>query len=105
MADAMAHLSWLDWCPNTVVEGLASRLPVLCTHNGGTRELVKNDGLVIQLEENYKMGQMVDLYRPPKIDNNIIVEGILKIIEMPKIDTRKDLNIKNTALQYKKLFI
>ena len=104
MADAMAHLSWLDWCPNTVVEGLASRLPVLCTHNGGTRELVKNDGLVIQLEEDYEIGTEVTLYRPPKVDINIIIDGVLELIEMPKINTREDLKISNTALLYSKLF-
>jgi glycosyltransferase involved in cell wall biosynthesis len=105
MADAMIHLAWLDWCPNTVVEGLASRLPVLCSHNGGTKELVKNDGVVIQLEEDYKIGEEVYLYQPPKVDTNIIVEGILKTLNIPKIQERKDLKISNTSLQYSNLFI
>lgn len=103
MADAMVHLSWLDWCPNTVVEALASRLPVLCTHNGGTKELVKNDGVIIKLEEDYKVGEMVDLYNPPKVNTEIIVNGILKLLEKPKIQKRKDLDIKNTGLEYSKL--
>ena len=104
MADAMIHLAWLDWCPNTVVEGLASRLPVLCSHNGGTKELVKNDGVVIQLEEDYKIGEEVYLYQPPKVDTNIIVEGVLKTLNIPKIQERKDLKISKTSLQYSKLF-
>ena len=104
MADAMIHLSWLDWCPNSVVEGLASGLPVLCSHNGGTKELVKEDGIVIQLEEDYKIGEEVPLYRPPKVDIEIISDAVLRLIEMPKIKTREDLKIKNTALSYSKLF-
>lgn len=104
MADAMIHLAWLDWCPNTVVEGLASRLPVLCSHNGGTKELVKDDGIVVKLEEDYKIGEEVFLYRPPKVDINTIVEGILKLIEMPKIKERGDLKISNTCLSYSSLF-
>jgi glycosyltransferase involved in cell wall biosynthesis len=104
MADAMIHLSWLDWCPNSVVEGLASRLPVLCTHNGGTKELVKDDGVVIELEETYEIGKNVPLYKPPKVDVDIIVDGVLKLIEMPKIAPRDDLKISNTALSYSKLF-
>ena len=104
MADAMIHLSWLDWCPNSVVEGLASRLPVLCSHNGGTRELVRNDGVIINLEEDYEIGTEVTLYRPPKVDINIIIDGILELIEMPKINTREDLKISNTSLLYSKLF-
>jgi len=103
-ATAMIHLSWLDWCPNSVVEGLASGLPVLCSHNGGTKELVKDDGIVIQLEEDYKIGSTLNLYNPPEVDTGIIVDGILKLIEMPKIKTREDLKIRNVALKYKKLF-
>jgi len=104
-ADAMIHLSWLDWCPNTVVEGLASGLPVLCSHNGGTKELVKEDGIVLKLEEDYEIGSALDLYNPPKVDINIIIEGILKIIEMPKIKERKDLKIENIATQYSGVFL
>ena len=103
-ADAMVHLAWLDWCPNTVVEGLASGLPVLCSHNGGTKELVKGDGIVIELEEDYTLGTELDLYSPPKVDVNTIIEGILKIIEMPTIKTRNDLKIDNIALQYNAIF-
>ena len=103
-ANAMIHLGWLDWCPNSVVEGLASGLPVLCSHNGGTKELVKDDGIIIQLEEDYKIGSFVNLYSPPKVDIEIIVNGILEVIEMPKIKTREDLKISNVALLYKSLF-
>ena len=104
MADGQIHLCWLDCCPNTVVECLASRLPVLCSHNGGTKELVKDDGIIIKLEEDYKYGSMVRLYSPPKVDTNIIVEGVLKLLEMPKIQERKDLRISNCASKYIKLF-
>ena len=104
MADGQVHLCWLDCCPNTVVECLASRLPVLCSHNGGTKELVKDDGIVIKLEEDYKYGTKVPLYKPPKVDIGIIVDGILKLLEMPKIKKREDLKISHTALLYKKLF-
>ena len=100
----MIHIAWLDCCPNSVVEGLASGLPVLCSHNGGTKELVKNDGIVIQLEEDYELGTKLDLYSPPKIDVNKIVEGILKCLEMPRVKNRDDLKMSNVSLLYKKLF-
>ena len=101
---AMIHLAWLDWCPNSVVEGLASGLPVLCSHNGGTKELVKEDGIVIQLEEDYKIGTKLNLYSPPKVDINVVVKGVEELIEMPRIKSREDLKISNVALKYKKLF-
>ena len=46
-ADAMVHIAWIDNCPNTVVESLSCGIPVLSTHNGGTHELVKNNGKII----------------------------------------------------------
>ena len=98
--DAMIHLSWLDWCPNTVVEALACGLPVLCSHNGGTKELVRDNGIVIKLEEDYIPGTEVDLTNPPEVDRNIIVEGLLKLVEIPKDFTRDDLRIENVAKQY-----
>jgi len=103
-ADAMIHLCWLDCCPNSVVEGLASGLPVLCSHNGGTHELVKNDGVIIQLEEDYTPGTYTNIYNPPVVDTDIIANGVLQVLEMPKIKTREDLKISNVALKYKKLF-
>ena len=62
------------------------------------------DGIVIKLEEDYKYGSMVPLYRPPKVDINIIVEGVLKLIEMPKIKIRDDLKISHCASEYSKIF-
>jgi glycosyltransferase involved in cell wall biosynthesis len=104
MADAMIHLCWLDCCPNSVIEGLASGLPVLCSHNGGTKELVKDDGIIIQIEDDYRYGDMVPLYSPPEVDIDIIVDGVLRLLEMPKIKPREDLKISNTSLLYSKLF-
>ena len=102
MADAMIHLAWLDWCPNTVVEALSCGVPVLCSHNGGTKELVKDNGVIIQLEEDYEIGTKVPLYNPPKVDTNTIVEGGLEVMEKSTIFERPDLDIKHVAEQYEK---
>ena len=102
--DAMVHLSWLDWCPNSVVEGLASGLPVLCSHNGGTKELVKDNGVIIQLEEDYIPGTELDLYSPPKVNIDTIVDGILEVLEVESGFIREDLKIENVAQKYLKLF-
>lgn len=102
MADAMIHIAWLDWCPNTVVEALSCGTPVLCSHNGGTKELVKNDGVTIQLEEDYEIGTKVPLYNPPDVDTEILVEGILEVLEKPKGFKRPDLDIETVASNYEK---
>ena len=102
MADAMIHLAWLDWCPNTVVEALSCGTPVLCSHNGGTKELVKNEGVVIQLEEDYRIGDKVPLYNPSIVDTKIIVEGIIEALEQSTLFDRPDLDISYVAEQYEK---
>ena len=99
-ADAMIHLAWLDWCPNTVVEALACGVPVLCSHNGGTKELVKDNGVVVQLEETYKIGERVPLYNPPKVDTKQIVAGILEVLEHKTGFERPDLSIESVADNY-----
>lgn len=100
--DAMIHIAWLDWCPNSVVEGLASGLPVLCSSNGGTKEIVKDDGIVMQIEEDYNIGEELDLYQPPNVDSEIIADSVLQIINMNKSIDRCDLKIANVAKKYKK---
>lgn len=103
-ADAMLLISWLDSCPNTVVEALACGVPVMCSHNGGTPELIKGSGVILQLEEDYNYGDKVSLYLPPKIDTDVVVEGVLKVLEMPKEFERLDLDITWTANKYEGLF-
>ena len=98
----MIHIAWLDWCPNSVVEGLASGLPVLCSSNGGTKEIVKDDGIVMQIEEDYNIGEELDLYQPPNVDSEIIADSVLQIINMNKSIDRCDLKIANVAKKYKK---
>jgi len=103
-ADAMLFISWLDSCPNTVVEALACGIPVMCSHNGGTPELVKDNGLILQLEEDYNYGEKVNLYDPDKVDLDKVVEGILEVLELPKGFSRDDLHIDQVAANYEKHF-
>lgn len=103
-ADAMLFISWLDSCPNTVVEALACGVPVMCSHNGGTPELIKGNGVVLQLEEDYNYGEQVSLYSPDKVDNRIVVDGILRVLEMPKGFERFDLDISWVSSKYEELF-
>lgn len=43
IADWMIHMAWLDHCPNVVVEAIAQGCPVLCSSEGGTKELVNSN--------------------------------------------------------------
>ena len=98
-ADVFVHLSWLDWCPNVVVEALTCGLPVLCSHNGGTKELVKDSGIVLRLEEDYNFNK-VALYKPPEPDPGIVAHGMKELLEWNKSIVRTDLYIDHVAKQY-----
>lgn len=67
IADWMIHLAWLDHCPNVVVEALSRNLPVICSEDGGTKELVQNYGLILKEQTEYKF-ELTDYDFPPTID-------------------------------------
>jgi len=104
-ADAMLFISWLDSCPNTVVESLACGVPVMCSHNGGTPELIRENGVILQLEEDYNYGDKVPLYNPGKVNLDKVVSGIIQVLEMPKGFKRPDLSIDYVAAKYEKQFV
>jgi glycosyltransferase involved in cell wall biosynthesis len=100
-ADAMIHICMFDNCPNSVIEALSCGVPVLTSHNGGTKELIERwSGLVIKLEDDYKVGEMYPYYSPPEIDILNLSSGILNVLKIGKGFKRPDLDIKNVAERY-----
>jgi len=60
------HLSWLDHCPNVVVDARASGCQIICSSAGGTKEIAGLDAVVIQEPEwNFEPTR---LYDPPPMD-------------------------------------
>lgn len=97
-ANAGVHISWLDCSPNVVYEMLACGLPVLCSHNGGTKEIVRDGGIVLKLEEDYKYNR-VSLYKPPKPDIDVLYWGMQEILKK-KVSARSDLYIDHVVDEY-----
>lgn len=96
--DVGIHISWLDCSPNVVYEMLACGLPVLCSHNGGTKEIVKDDGIVLKLEKDYTYNK-VDLYHPPKPNVDVVYWGMQEILKK-KVNVRPDLYIDRVVKEY-----
>lgn len=67
------HLAWLDHCPNVVVDARASGSRIVCSSTGGTKEIAGQDAIVIE-EEEWDM-EPVDLYRPPEMNFNKVVDN------------------------------
>lgn len=103
--DVFLYLSWLDHCPNAVVEAIACGLPVVCSNQGGTRELVEmsNAGVVAEADSDFAF-ELVDLYHPPKPSCNVILEALQDVVHRldeyrSKID-RDPLDIDVVARRY-----
>jgi glycosyltransferase involved in cell wall biosynthesis len=97
------HLTWLDWCPNSMVEAIVSRCPVIYTKSGGHHEIGNNYGIAIK--DTYLNWKLIDLYSPPSIDEQEVVDAMIKLkrekIEYP---INEELNIKNVSNRYIEYF-
>lgn len=97
-ADYFMHLAWLDHCPNVVVEALSQGCPVICTNSGGTKEIVKNNGIILQEIKEYNF-ELCDYDNPPDLDfSNFVLPE-----ERPKVDP-SHLSIEKIAEEYIKVF-
>jgi len=101
-AIASFHLSWLDWCPNSMVEAIVAGCPVIYSKSGGHEELGSKAGIGIKDENwNYKV---LDLYDPPPLNKKKIVEAMFYLKNNLMIPDRKDLYIKEVATKYLNYF-
>lgn len=67
IADWMIHMAWLDHCPNVVIEAIAQGCPIICSSEGGTKELAKGgNGIVVSDDAKYDFS-LVDYDNPPRI--------------------------------------
>jgi glycosyltransferase involved in cell wall biosynthesis len=105
-ADLFLHLAWLDNCPNSVIEAIGARVPVVCSNIGGTREIIEatQGGIVSMCDPNVDYSQLVDLHNPPKPNYDILVSDIIKLFEdygniVNKLDTQA-IDIRTTAIKY-----
>ncbi len=104
-ANIFLFLSWLDPCPNSVVEAMACGLPVVCTNQGGTGELVKfaNGGIVAEADKKFGCCH-VKLYEPPLPDYEPILDAMEKISNNLEyycgLINKKKLSIDYVARRY-----
>lgn len=102
--DGVIHLCWFDSCPNSVVEAIGHKVPVICNNVGGTPEIVGlSNGYICNIDKKYDL-KPVDLYHPPAIDRNIIAYNINRAARENRIIEREHINIINIAKKYLEFF-
>jgi len=95
------HLTWLDWCPNSMVEAIVARCPVIYTKCGGQIQLGEGSGIGVE-DEQWQFN-LIDLYDPPKLDRDKVADAMIYLENNKDKDlylVREILNIKNVAKEY-----
>lgn len=104
IVNGFIHLSWIDWCPNCVVEAIAARVPVITNNVGGTQELVRpSGGFVLSLDEPYDLSPC-RLYEPPEINQEIVAEALRRCCKGNIRIKNSHVDIDIAALKYKNFF-
>lgn len=98
-ADWMFHLAWLDHCPNTVVEALTCNLPVICSEDGGTKELVGDYGIVLKETNKYQF-ELTEYEKPPALNLNQVID----LPDRVALGSHNVSDIKKVAELYLKVF-
>ena len=105
-ADLFIHLGWLDVCPNSVIEAIASGVPVVCSNQGGTPEIIEKTKFgrvaICDVKVNYE--GLVDLYNPPDPNIKKIVKEAEYIFNnyesLISSSDRSFIDIRNIAKKY-----
>jgi glycosyltransferase involved in cell wall biosynthesis len=99
-SDWMIHSAWLDHCPNSVVEALSCDLPVICSSDGGTKEIVGDYGIILNETVPYDF-QLAFYDNPPLIDVDQIVSALPN---RAMLGIHPDLSIEKCAADYLSVF-
>ena len=101
---ASLHLSWIDWCPNSMIEAIVANVPLIYSKSGGHIDLGEESGIGIEdIQWNFKA---CDLYSPPTVGKKEIANAMLYLERNKNIVYRnkEELNIKNVCKQYLEYF-
>jgi glycosyltransferase involved in cell wall biosynthesis len=92
------HLCHIDSCPNAVVEGLACGLNILCSNLGGTPEIVRSNGVIMDIDRwDFRP---VDNMKFDNLKDDVVADGISRLKTITVRADRPDLHIKNIVKQY-----
>jgi len=101
--DYQMHLSFIDVCPNVVLEGLTAGLNVLCTNLGGTPEIVGENGIILNQDKFWPYPQRYLKSRIENMDNldkRAVSQGVIDLLKMQRSGTRRDFDVDHVAKKY-----
>lgn len=101
-AIATLHLSWIDWCPNAMVESVAAKCPVIYSDSGGHKYVGEGNGIAIKdTQWNFNA---CDYYNPPKLNIQEIAYALISVKNNSYEVSTKKISIDIIAKNYLKFF-
>ncbi len=91
------HLAYIDWCPNSVVESIIAYKNVLHSSTGGTKYVVRNNGIAVK-DIPWKF-KPIDLYSPPDLDIDELSQAYRSMLDL-KRPFNDYLKIEHIAKEY-----
>lgn len=82
LSSTFVHLSYLDHCPNVVVDAQAAGCRVICSSAGGTKEIVYDGDMILEKEWDFSP---LELYNPPKMNFSNSKKVLRKNEKIPDI--------------------
>ena len=102
-AIATIHISWLDWCPNAVIESLVAGCPVVLSDSGGSKELYV-DGCK-QIADKQWDFKPCCLYSPPELNRQSVKNALFELKKDPVTSMHcPRFHIENIAGEYLDFF-
>ena len=101
-AQAIIHLDSYDWCPNIVANAVFDKVPVICSNYGGTMEIVKNSGLIIdEFNKDFAVNlRNIKFAQNKKIDLELMIDALKNINNYVYLKDREDISIEVCACKY-----
>lgn len=97
----MLNICYADWCPNAVVEALVAGLPVICTANHGVSEIVKNSGIIVDIDDPIDKKHFYRAMNKPIKNIQPVYDALDQILFTDFIFPKPEhLYIENIAKQY-----
>lgn len=107
VSDYMCHICHLDACPNAVIEGLSAGLPVVCNNIGGTPEIVRDSGIIVDLDRPFDFRYIKKMKEvgPSSVDREKLISGMMKVMNKKWTIKRPELDISVAAKGYYDFFV
>jgi glycosyltransferase involved in cell wall biosynthesis len=95
------HFTLWDWCPNSVLEQMASGNPVICAETGGTVELVGDAGKSLKMDN---LTVTDDLLESIVLNTQQVWANIEEYNEAAVNRVKSEFGLKKMASNYEKVF-